>query len=201
LDFSWIFADFQRILLRGKGYLLLKAVERFWSNKRHKTGNNVCRRGECCDCGIEIDMEGDDETKAEVKSLENMKNYLLGEDSKLTDEQKAFIDTKRTTWEEEEQINELNINILEHLTEFEEMDRTDQQLAKMSQRYAKVRSVYVNMYKQPKRFMGDGFLWISLLKYQMARLGLLKLWKEIEASDELVPIGVKTDCIFVAQKV
>jgi hypothetical protein len=67
--------------------------------------------------------------------------------------------------------------------------------------YAKVRSVYVNMYKQPKRFMGDGFLLISLLKYQMARLGLLKLWIEIEASDELIPIGLKTDCFFVAQKV
>jgi hypothetical protein len=49
--------------------------------------------------------------------------------------------------------------------------------------------------------MSEGFLAISQLKYQLARLRVLKTWMMVEQSGLLVPVGVKTDGVFVRRLV
>ena len=49
--------------------------------------------------------------------------------------------------------------------------------------------------------MSEGFLAISQLKYQLARLRVLKTWMMVEQSGLLVPVGVKTDGVFVRRPV
>jgi hypothetical protein len=154
-------------------------------------------RDKTCKSNIGYPVEIEEQAK-----LESLENYLLKDENKLTEEHRAFLDSRTVAEceQDDHELNELRLNIHEHeLNEIEHMNRTNQQLERLSKRYAMAKAVYVNMYKQPKRMMINGCLWISLLKYQMARLGLLKLWIEIEDSEDLIPIGCKTDCVFVAE--
>jgi len=61
------------------------------------------------------------------------------------------------------------------------------------------RCLWILQTKRTTSLMKDGFLPISLLKYQLQRIVVLRMWRELEKSG-LIPIGVKTDAIFVARE-
>ena len=64
-------------------------------------------------------------------------------------------------------------------------------------KFSTMRSIYVCVTKKSTQVMDDGFVPLSLLKYQLQRLTLLQVWKRLEKSHDLTPVGVKTDAIFV----
>jgi hypothetical protein len=58
-------------------------------------------------------------------------------------------------------------------------------------------TIYMNINPADRRQMSEGFLAISQLKYQVSRLAVLKTWLMVERSGTLVPVGVRTDGIYV----
>jgi hypothetical protein len=58
-------------------------------------------------------------------------------------------------------------------------------------------TIYMNLNPADRRQMSEGFLAISQLKYQVSRLAVLKTWLMVERSGTLVPVGVRTDGIYV----
>ena len=61
-------------------------------------------------------------------------------------------------------------------------------------------TIYVNVDERTEYHFSEGFLPVSQLKYQFQRLRVLASWLQVEQSKTLVPIGVKTDAIFVRRK-
>jgi len=61
-------------------------------------------------------------------------------------------------------------------------------------------SIYLNVFLSEEHQFSEGFLPISLLKYQFQRLRVLHSWLSLEQSATLEPIGVKTDAVFVRRK-
>jgi hypothetical protein len=61
-------------------------------------------------------------------------------------------------------------------------------------------SIYLNVISSEEHQFSEGFLPISLLKYQFQRLRVLRSWLSLEQSATLEPIGVKTDAVFVRRK-
>ena len=61
-------------------------------------------------------------------------------------------------------------------------------------------SIYLNVISSQEHQFSEGFLPISLLKYQFQRLRVLRSWLSLEQSATLEPIGVKTDAVFVRRK-
>ena len=70
-----------------------------------------------------------------------------------------------------------------------------------SERARNREKIYVNVNRKVEHQMSEGFLAISQLKYQLARLRVLKTWMMVEQSGLLVPVGVKTDGVFVRRPV
>ena len=74
-------------------------------------------------------------------------------------------------------------------------------------RYNEINNVYqknlfklhVNVNERKERIFSQGFLNISVMKYNTQRLSLLKLWVKIEKTGTLLPYGCKTDSIFVCE--
>ena len=60
-------------------------------------------------------------------------------------------------------------------------------------------TLHVNVYSKSSSTFDQGFLPISLMKYNHNRLAVLKMWLRIIDSGTLIPIAVKTDCVFVAE--
>ena len=65
---------------------------------------------------------------------------------------------------------------------------------------ASLDSIYLNVFSSEEITYSEGFLPISLLKYQSQRLKVLQSWLRLEASETLEPIGVKTDAVFVRRR-
>ena len=65
---------------------------------------------------------------------------------------------------------------------------------------ASLGSIYLNVISSEEITYSEGFLPISLLKYQSQRLKVLQSWLRLEASETLEPIGVKTDAVFVRRR-
>jgi hypothetical protein len=65
---------------------------------------------------------------------------------------------------------------------------------------ASLDSLYLNVISSEEITYSEGFLPISLLKYQSQRLKVLQSWLRLEASETLEPIGVKTDAVFVRRR-
>ena len=63
----------------------------------------------------------------------------------------------------------------------------------------KLYKLHINVFKQKESTFNQGFLPYSVMKYNTQRLCLLKMWNRIEKSGTLLPFGVKTDSIFVAE--
>ena len=63
----------------------------------------------------------------------------------------------------------------------------------------KLYKLHINVFKQEESTFNQGFLPYSVMKYNTQRLCLLKMWNRIEKSGTLLPFGVKTDSIFVAE--
>jgi len=63
----------------------------------------------------------------------------------------------------------------------------------------KVFKLHINVNEKKESLFNQGFLNISVMKYNTQRLSLLKWWIKIEKSGTLLPIGVKTDSIFVCE--
>jgi hypothetical protein len=61
-------------------------------------------------------------------------------------------------------------------------------------------SIYLNVFLSEEHQFSEGFLPISLLKYQFQRLRVLHSWLSLEQSATLQPVGVKTDAVFVRRK-
>ena len=59
-------------------------------------------------------------------------------------------------------------------------------------------TLHVNVYSKSTSTFDQGFLPISLMKYNHNRIAVLKMWLRIIDSGTLIPIAVKTDCVFVA---
>jgi hypothetical protein len=63
----------------------------------------------------------------------------------------------------------------------------------------KLYKLHINVIEQKESTFNQGFLPFSVMKYNLQRLSLLKLWDRIEKTGTLLPFGVKTDSIFVAE--
>ena len=59
--------------------------------------------------------------------------------------------------------------------------------------------LHVNVNRKRSSTYSQGFLPISVMKYNCQRVSLLKMWNRIERSGTLLPVGVKTDSIFVCE--
>ena len=59
--------------------------------------------------------------------------------------------------------------------------------------------LHINVNEKKESTFNQGFLPISVMKYNTQRLSLLKWWIKIEKSGTLLPIGCKTDSIFVCE--
>ena len=59
--------------------------------------------------------------------------------------------------------------------------------------------LHINVNEKKESTFNQGFLPISVMKYNTQRLSLLKWWIKIEKSGKLLPIGCKTDSIFVCE--
>jgi hypothetical protein len=60
-------------------------------------------------------------------------------------------------------------------------------------------TLHLNIQRNRTSTFDQGFLAISLMKYNHNRLSILKMWLRIIDSGTLLPIAVKTDNIFVAE--
>lgn len=63
----------------------------------------------------------------------------------------------------------------------------------------KLYKLHINVIEQKESTFNQGFLPFSVMKYNLQRLSLLKMWDRIEKTGTLLPFGVKTDSIFVAE--
>jgi hypothetical protein len=63
----------------------------------------------------------------------------------------------------------------------------------------KLYKLHINVIEQKESTFNQGFLPFSVMKYNLQRLSLLKMWDRIERTGTLLPLGVKTDSIFVAE--
>jgi len=99
--------------------------------------------------------------------------------------------------DEEEFYTELDKTMKESLEKYEKADSWRKYTV---EQLKADRQMWIVQTKKVTCKMTDGFLPISLLKYQLQRLVILRMWKRIETTSDLVPIGVKTDCIFVADR-
>jgi hypothetical protein len=60
-------------------------------------------------------------------------------------------------------------------------------------------TIHVNVIRKSSSEYNQGFLPLSLMKYNHSRISALKMWIRASKSHIVIPIGVKTDCIFVAR--
>jgi hypothetical protein len=60
-------------------------------------------------------------------------------------------------------------------------------------------TIHVNVIRKSSSEYNEGFLPLSLMKYNHSRISALKMWIRASKSHIVIPIGVKTDCIFVAR--
>ena len=112
---------------------------------------------------------------------------------------------EETSNDDEEQFyNELDEDMIESLNKCSESlskhEQADSWRRFTSEELKAKKHIYIVQTNKTTHHMTDGFLPIALLKYQLQRMVVLRMWKQIEDSANLVPIGVKTDCIFVASK-
>ena len=134
----------------------------------------------------------DDELKDKIlHRYWNWLNYRIEEEQKKTDDENDFD-------------NELDADMIESLNNYEQSlskhEEADSWRRYTSEELKAKKHIYIVQTKKTIHHMTDGFLPIALLKYQLQRLVVLRMWKIIEDSADLVPIGVKTDCIFVSAK-
>jgi hypothetical protein len=73
-------------------------------------------------------------------------------------------------------------------------------IARHEEYAASIDNIYLNVISSEEHQFSEGFLPISLLKYQFQRLRVLRSWLSLEQSETLQPIGVKTDAVFVRRK-
>jgi len=60
-------------------------------------------------------------------------------------------------------------------------------------------TLHVNVHHKGTSTFSQGFLPISLMKYNHNRIAVLKMWLRVAESGTLIPIAVKTDCVYVAE--
>jgi len=60
-------------------------------------------------------------------------------------------------------------------------------------------TLHVNVIRKSTSEFNQGFLPLSLMKYNHSRLTVLRMWVRAAESGSVIPIGVKTDCVFVAR--
>ena len=65
---------------------------------------------------------------------------------------------------------------------------------------SQIQSMFVNAVSSVDHRFSEGFLPISVLKYQLQRLRVLKSWQMVERSKTLEPVGVKVDNVFVRRR-
>ena len=65
--------------------------------------------------------------------------------------------------------------------------------------HEKLYKLHINVNEKKESTFNQGFFPISVMKYNTQRLSLLKWWIKIEKSGTLLPIGCKTDSIFVCE--
>jgi len=157
---------------------------------------------QACECYVD-DQEKlkycSKEVRIEYEKLKSIKHFLEKEENMLRDDDKEFIDLFECRYDdicEKEWLDGLDDAEKREIEGLPEAERTIQYLGKV---YSRKKHIFINMYRTPKKLMRNGFLFVSILKYQMARIGLLQLWTRIEQSKDLVPIGVRTDCVYCAK--
>ena len=141
-----------------------------------------------------VNVQGlDDELKDKILyHYWNWQNYKIEEEEEKTDKEDEF----------DEFDIELDADLIESLNKYEQSpskhEEADSWRRYTSEELKARKHIYIVQTKKTTHHMTDGFLPVALLKYQLQRLVVLRMWKRIEDSADHVPIGVKTDCIFVS---